>query len=214
MYLRLCACDIYVACFQSSPALSLNPPPPSVRVYTNRQCPGTTIARNFEMGTSLDVSFVVSGSAPLTEVCYAEYSSGEDGGGGGGREEDAFSSNHHGASRGRRLLDQNETIFDNTVCTDEGEEDKRFTSWRWGADGATFALGDNSRIRLAGHAKLDEGWTPLRNGFSTANEEGDVTASLESFADEAVLSTLLFFNDETEAFASESSRDNNDQSEK
>lgn len=147
-------------------------------------------------------------------MCDAESILEQGGGGGGDEEGEAVASSNHAASRGRRLLDQNETVvFNNTVCTDTGAEDERSTSWRWGADGATFALGGHSRISLAGQAMLDGVWTPLRKGFSTANEEGDVTVSLEKFADEGILSALLFSVDETEAIESKSSRDSNDQSE-
>lgn len=38
-------------------------------ILVSRQCPGTTIERNFEVGTSLSVSLVVNGSAALDALC-------------------------------------------------------------------------------------------------------------------------------------------------
>lgn len=92
-------------------------------------------------------------------------------------------------------------------CNSDGDEDVLAAGWRWGAGGATFALGELSRIRLASDALLDGLWSPVREGYSTANEEGEITASVEMFESRAIYSTLLFYDD-VEAVQGGSTTDN------
>ena len=170
-------------------------------VSSSRQCPGTTIDRNFEVGTSLSVSFVVDGPSSLTAVCNDSAWNTDPNLGSGSVESSDAKSAHgltaaEGPRRGRLLLDDeaNGTLFQ-TFCNNDDDEDVLDVGWRWGAGGATFALGELSRIRLASDALLDGLWVPVREGYSTANEEGEITASVEMFESRAIYSALIFYDD-------------------
>lgn len=180
------------------------------------------IARNFEVGASLSVSFVVNGSAPLTTVCDDTLSNAGQRVNGGSTSSDSSSSTATAGTgarkldalppaQSRRLLDQNRTSFNQTQCTREDEDDEN-GSWLWGEGGAAFALGEYSRIVFDGHAFLDETRTSLAQGGSSANAEGEVTASFGSFQSQMVYSTLLFFR-EIEALGGVSAREKNEESE-
>lgn len=179
----------------------------------NRQCPGTTIDRNFEVGTSLSVSFAVDGPSSLTAVCNdSAWNTDPNTGSGSVEASDAKSA--HGITtaksppRGRLLLDDeaNGTLFQ-TFCNNDGDEDVLEAGWRWGVGGATFALGELSRIRLASDALLDGLWSPVREGYSTASEEGQITASVEMFETRAIYSALVFY-DNVEVVQENSTTDN------
>lgn len=148
----------------------------------------------------------MDGSSSLTAVCNDSAWNTDPNPAGSGSVEASDVKAVHGLSpaaksppRGRLLLDDDEangTLFQ-TFCNndDGGGEDVLDAGWRWGAGGATFALGELSRMRLASDAFLDGLWSPVREGYSTANQEGDITASVEMFESQAVFSALLFYDD-------------------
>lgn len=143
----------------------------------------------------------MDGSSSLTAVCNdSAWNTDPNPGSGSVEASDAKSA--HGVStaksppRDRLLLDDdaNGTLFQ-TFCNNDGDEDVLEAGWRWGVGGATFALGELSRIRLASDALLDGLWSPVREGYSTASEEGQITASVEVFETRAIYSALLFYDD-------------------
>lgn len=173
---------------------------------SRRQCPGTIIDRNFQVGTSLSVSFTVNGTAPLTALCDGTTSNTGAGDNQtlveivGNSTTDGLAT--EGPGRHRLLLDETNITSNGTFCSEDwdGEE----AGWAWDADVVAFSLGETSRIRLVSSALLDGLWSPLREGFSTANKEGDITVVVDTFESQATYSTLLFFakvevTDETNA---------------
>lgn len=160
-----------------------------------RQCPGTTIERNFEVGTSLSVSVVVNGSTALTPLCdhSSSTSSGSSAASGSSCQQYSTSAgaDNTPARGGRRLRSSGEgnrfpsspiSSETNHRLLQEGDQSTNATfehtagggeSWSWDEDGPTFALGELSRVRLASHILLlddggGEAWTPLRNTSSAS----------------------------------------------
>lgn len=209
---------------------------------SNRQCPGTTIERNFEVGTSLRVSFKVNGSTPLEPVCFNAtapsagqehereihnddsdtYDSAVTSTAAGSTStaaaspEDAsqrqllVTATRKGSPRRRtqaqeRLLaDQVSSItpHNETICEaslpvaddDLGVGEEGDADWTWGTDGATFALGKLSRIRLSSDVMLDGSWIALPWGLSTADGAlNEITIAMGTFESRAMYSTLIFF---------------------
>lgn len=151
------------------------------------------------------MSFVIDSPSQLEAACD-EFSSilGQHGDGvGASISSDSVTAVASTATRGltERLLsrdrlhfdEENQRYFNETYCTYGG--DGGGVGWRWGEGGAIFRLGEYSTFRLASQALLDGLWTPLTKGFSTANEEGEITASVGKFGFQAVYSTLVLFND-------------------
>ncbi|CAM9400929.1 unnamed protein product, partial [Ectocarpus fasciculatus] len=166
------------------------------------QCPGTTIERNFKVGTSLSVSLVVNGSTALVPLCddsSSDSSSCQKSGADDVATESAglsrrlsdpgdesrrpSSSPPARRGRGYRLLQEDQGTDASLHETGGG------AGWAWDSDGPIFGLGELSKIRLSSHVLLlgdddndsdYEGWSPLRNTSSVVaaaaeaaeNEEG------------------------------------------
>ena len=151
----------------------------------------------------MSFSFVVDGPSSLTAVCNDSASSIDPS---SSTDSSSVEASDAAAVRGgqsakntpggRLLLDEaNGTMFQ-TFCNNHNDgEGVLEARWRWGAGGATFALGELSRIRLASDALLDGLWSSVREAFSTVTEEGEITASVELFESRATFSTLLFYDD-------------------
>lgn len=159
-----------------------------------RQCPGTTIDRNFEVGTSLSVSLVVNGASTLMPLCdgSSSTSSSSDSTAASISSCQQYSTSAGAdatATRGRKLRVAREgshypsssplpsatshrQLQEVDQSTNETFEHTAGT-WAWDEDGPTFGLGELSRIRLSSHALLldesgGEAWAPLRNTSSAA----------------------------------------------
>lgn len=168
----------------------------SVFCTVSRQCPGTTIERNFEVGTSLSVSLVVNGSTALIPSCGRSSSTSSSSASPASTtscQQHSTSTGAGGAAaRGRRLRVAGEgtrypssplsSAANHRLLQEEGDQSTNTTlelpardgeSWAWDEDGPAFGLGELSRIRLSSHALLlddggGEAWAPLRNTSSAA----------------------------------------------
>lgn len=139
-----------------------------------RQCPGTVIERNFEVGASLDVSFTINTSSTLTAL-------------------------HRGVASTERSLSR---ISRDGPRRSQGSHAERITtpfSRRLGAagatrtlgeGGATFTLGDDSEIRFSGGATTDGTWSPLEDS-STTDGAAELVAAISKFESTAVYSIIL-----------------------
>eukprot|EP00752_Nemacystus_decipiens_P006446 g5806.t1 len=160
------------------------------------QCPGTTIERNFEVGTSLSVSLVVNGSTALVPLCEGSSSpsssSGSSAASSSSCQQYSTSARVDGTTtRGRRLrvtgqgsrypslplppATRDRLLQEVDQSTSETAEEiaEGGESWAWDEDGPTLGLGELSRIRLASHVLLlrddgGEAWGELRNTSSVA----------------------------------------------
>lgn len=160
----------------------------------SRQCQGTTIERNFEVGASLSMSFAMSGDTPMAAVCGLMTSVHEENSEGAQAESIKAadtSRSTNGQIPGRLLVGGNETL-----CADGNEG---VVTWTWGESVASFALGPHSRVRFSNGARLDGAWSPLEEGLSTANAKGELVTAVGKFESRAVYSALFFFADDEEA---------------
>lgn len=165
-----------------------------------RQCPGTTIERNFKVGTSLSVLLAVNGSSALAPLCdhssFTSSSSDSSAASTSSCQQVSTSAEADDtAARGRRLRVAGEggrsppplSSATNHRLLQEGDQSTNATlentdgggsSWAWDEDGPTFGLGELSRIRLSSHVLfLDDGggeaWSPLQNTSSAAAVVGE-----------------------------------------
>lgn len=102
-------------------------------------------------------------------------------------------------SGSRHLLSgkTNDSLCSNYDNNRKHEREK--VEWAWGGGGgAMFAVGDRSRVWFSSGAWLDGSWSPLQEGTSTANSEGQVVAVIDKFRSGAVYSMLFLLADEPE----------------
>lgn len=163
-------------------------------VILARQCPGTLIERNFEVGASLHVKFSVNASRPLLALCgpnsaenHLASSQGRLGKGASGKgAQYATGRGLHGEQR---------------VSCVPGDGSLPVGGQRQG--GARIYAGNLSAIQFSSGAELDGTWTPLVGGSSAADTPGDFVATIGTFNRTAVYSIALFFASDEQLSRSE-----------
>ncbi|CAM9796526.1 unnamed protein product [Scytosiphon promiscuus] len=147
------------------------------------QCPGTTIERNFEVGTSLSVSLLVNGSSALDPFCEefspessssefsscrqasssASYSDGATASAVANDRRRLYGTSDDSRSRsflsGRRGRGRGHRLLQEDEDTHNATRDQAAGDggWAWDSDGPRFGLGERSKIRLSSHVLLLDG---------------------------------------------------------
>lgn len=163
-------------------------------VILARQCPGTLIERNFEVGASLHVKFSVNASRPLLALCGSD-----------------LAENHLASSQGK--LGKGESGKGTQSVTGRGlhgeqrvscvPEDGSLPAGGQGQGGARIYAGNLSAIQFSSGAELDGTWAPLVGNSPAADTSGEFVAAIGTFNRTAVYSIALFFASDEQLSRSE-----------